>query len=230
MDETDNTVYSINRIGALNMENGSTIKLDQIVKYVGKLTSDVDTERKFIEGGNNGSNGYTYYKGDPAALKETNAQNEIDLYRAGNYVDAEGNYVRAEDKNTVCVANGLYLEIIRLDENNRETFGPINGLFTLQLLRAVPGEGGGFVYGDIVNSTADFICETTRSANYVYAENVTEENFQQNTYYVRIMGVGYVKAEEFEENTLYYTKDDSSTAVYMNVVDNVGGIGTHDGF
>ena len=145
VEEGDVTVYSINRIGELNMKNGSVIKLDQIVKYLEAITSDVEYSRKFVINGNNGSSGNDLPDElDP--LTETEIEEYIN--QTGNYSDI--------NKNVICVANGLYLEIIQ--ENNE--YGSVKGLFTLQLLRAIEGEGGGFVYSSITTSTGDFICET----------------------------------------------------------------------
>ena len=48
------------------------------------------------------------------------------------------------------------LEIVNEDNH----YGTVKGLFTLQLLKAVPGEGGGFVYASINENLGDFICET----------------------------------------------------------------------
>ena len=48
VEEGDNTVYSINRINTLLLENGSTVKLDQIVKYLGQIESDYE----FLPGDN----------------------------------------------------------------------------------------------------------------------------------------------------------------------------------
>ena len=156
VDEGDATLYSVNRVDALEMKNGSTMKLTSIVKYLGALSSDVEPTREFIKAGNNNTNGYT---DEPPASPLT--QGQIDAYRADT----------GRNKNTVCVANGLYLEVIRQSDGE---YGPITGLYTLQLLRAVPGEGGGFVYADIATSTGDFICETKKTGSNVYLEVVDD--------------------------------------------------------
>lgn len=152
VEEGDTSIYSINRIEQLNLNNGSTIKLDQIVKYLENITSDQYTDRKFIINGNNGSNS-TEVPDDLEPLTK---------YEIENYIKS------TEDKNVVCVANGLYLELMKDDSTN--SYGTYKGLVILQLLRANPGEGGGFVYADIGTSTGDFICATKfdEDGEYMY--------------------------------------------------------------
>ena len=152
VEEGDTSIYSINRIEQLNINNGSTIKLDQVVKYLENLTSDQYTDRKFIINGNNGSN-----SSEVPDYLDPLTKNEIK-----NYIET------TDDKNVVCVANGLYLELIKDDSTN--SYGTYKGLVILQLLRANPGEGGGFVYADITTSTGDFICATKfdEDGEYMY--------------------------------------------------------------
>ncbi len=146
-EEADATLFSINRVDSIQMEAGSTIKLDQVVNLLGEIVSDVYTDRKFINNGFNGINGHNV-----TTDIEVLTQQEINDYRESS-----------QDKNLICVANGLFLEII--EESG--AYGKVKGLFTLQLLFANPGEGGGFVYADIARSTGDFICET----RYLNGEN-----------------------------------------------------------
>ena len=178
VEEGDNTVYSINRINTLLLENGSTVKLDQIVKYLGQIESDYEflpgdntPNRKFIDAGNNGTNGYTSLGGsNPIPLTD----DEIEEYRLGESV--------SNLKNIICVANGLYLEI--LNEDNQ--YGMVKGLFTLQLLRANEGEGGGFVYASIESSIGAFICETKYGPTKPYMSivgNVSGFSIDKYTYY-----------------------------------------------
>lgn len=140
VEEGDSSEYSINRIGEVNLKEGSTIKLDQLVKFMGSVVSDQFTDRVFID---------PYDTGLAEKLKQT----EIDSY-------IDGILVSHEDKNVICIANGLYLEII--DEDTKK-YGSVYGLFTLQLLIPNEGEGGGFVYANAGTSTGDFICETLMS-------------------------------------------------------------------
>lgn len=148
VEEGDTTIYSINRIKNINMYNGSTIKLDQIVKNLENIYSDQESDRKFIINGNNGSN----------SVDKPDELDPLTNEEIANYITNEFN------KNIICVANGLYLELMK--ENNE--YGSVKGLFTLQLLRANYGEGGGFVYASLTESTGDFICFTKFSEDGDY--------------------------------------------------------------
>ncbi len=237
-DNGDAAKYSINRVKELYMTNGSTFKLEDIVKYLGRLESDVDTARQFIYEGNNGKNNYT--NASPIGML---SEDEIVAYRDDDDTDyyygyrykynENGALVKVTDakaaiteelKNVVCVANGKYLEI----KNENNTYGGVYGLFTLQLLYDIPGEGGGYVYGDIIKSTGDFICETTRGWQYKAVTSGTGEDnaftaadFIKGTHYCREPGVGYVLADAYEAGVVYYTREENST--FMLVEDNVGG-------
>ncbi len=146
VEEGDETVYSINRIGKIEMYNGSTIKLDQIVKYLGAIQSDRETDRLFIDSANK-SDSSTFTARATTLVYQPLTEDEINAYRAD----------LSTPKNVICVANGLFLEVV--DETTGD-YGPVIGLFTLELLRKVTGEGGGFVYASHTTSTGDFICET----------------------------------------------------------------------
>ena len=140
----DDTEYSINRVGAIEMTNGSTFKLTTVVKYLGAVSSD------YAHGAMTQDRNY-----------KTNilTDDEINTYRTTNL----------NDHNTICVANGLYLELM----NEDDTLGYVEGLFTLSLLIATPGEGGGFVYASNESTQqGDFICMTKFSTadNALYME------------------------------------------------------------
>ncbi len=165
VEEGDSTIYSINRIGQINMNAGSTIKLDQIVKYLENITSDEDTDRKFISNGYNGNNAESGPEIEPLTISEIN-----------DYINNNN------QKNIICVSNGLYLEIMQ--ENNE--YGTVDGLFTLQLLRANLGEGGGFVYASIEKSTGDFICMTKFNEDGEYMNVIDDKGGfinEEFTYY-----------------------------------------------
>ena len=57
------TLYSINRVGQLNMRQCSTIKLIRIVNLLGGLWSDEHNDTRYINRGNNGQNGYAVRNG-----------------------------------------------------------------------------------------------------------------------------------------------------------------------
>ena len=219
--ENDEQIYSINRVGHLQMRSGSTIKLDQIVNYLGELSSDVHADRHFIHLGNNGTNNYVYRNDHfcNASCLEVLDQGLVDAYRSGNAITVDGHeHIHdASNKNVVCVANGLYLEV--KDETN--TYGAVTGLFTLQLLYANPGEGGGFVYGSIPESTGDFICETKMST-FEVASVADQAALNAGTFYIRSAGQGYAPAPKtYDASQTYYKAVVSDE--YMEIVDNVGG-------
>ena len=200
VEEGDNTLYSINRVEDLSMCLGSTIKLDQIVKYLEYMSSDVNTDSIFIDKGNNGSNDFIEFGGNiPVNLL---SQEDIYSYQQSKTIK----------KNDVCVANGLFLELRKPSSSDKITYGYLQGLFTLELLHANPGEGGGFVYADILNSKGTFICETVREVKYVEATNVTAENV--SLYYV-YDGTDYIQANSYNDSETYYKIN------YMNVIHDV---------
>lgn len=189
-ENADDTMYSINRVSQLNLKESSTVKVTRTVNLLGELTSDEQKERQFIDRGNNKGNsignnttmdnGYTASGGAaPAApLTDTEVQSYISAYN--NYISGKS-FTGFGSVNVVCVANGGYLEI----KKSATEYGPVTGLFTLQLVNANPGEGGGFVYADIMGRkvkgndgkdsyvTGNFICVTKQkedsSADYMYA-------------------------------------------------------------
>ncbi len=243
VDESDLTIYSVNRLGKLELQNGSTVKLDRIVKELGALESDVETDREFVNNGNTGKNNY----GENAPvnpLGSGNAANgqkptysptltdssidEVNAYRDGSYVDMNGSPISADKQNTVCVANGLYLQLYTAGKG----YGAVKGLFTLQLLYATPGEGGGYVYSDVATSTGDFICVTLRGYNYKPCPGLNKEQFDNKEwdgkkvtfFYLRQLGEGFVQvaeSEEFVDGRLYYIREE--TTAYMDVTDDIGG-------
>lgn len=169
-ENADDTLYAINRVSQLNMKESSALKLTTIVNLLGGLSSDQNPGTVYIDKGNNGVNNYERRGGSKPTAMLTAEQ--IAAYRAeyeqyknnSNQDTLTGTY---QSFNVVCVANGRYLEIKKSDSE----YGNVTGLFTLELLHANPGEGGGFVYanigaqGDTENpgSTGDFICVTKDS-------------------------------------------------------------------
>lgn len=168
-ENADDTLYAINRVSQLNMEESSALKLTTIVNLLGGLSSDQNTETVYIDKGNNGVNNYVRRGGSVPSNRLQNGQIEVyrteyEKYKTNSPDAQKGTY---QSFNVVCVANGRYLEIKKSDSE----YGNVTGLFTLELLHANPGEGGGFVYanigaqGDTENrgSTGDFICVTKDS-------------------------------------------------------------------
>lgn len=217
VEEGDNNLYSINRIDRLEMVNGSTVKLDQIVKYMGGLSSDVHHDVKYIH---DGRNGFTdTYKNFTTC--DGSCLNPLNDTQIQNYHDNKEPHT-ADTKNVLCVANGLYLEVI----NEKDEYGPVEGLFTLQLTYANPGEGGGFVYASIPESTGDFICETERWAFNVRTD-VTASNYQSlldaNEVFIRVPGKGFRRPTEgYSAAETYYSREHTGT--FMDIIDDVGGV------
>lgn len=181
-ENADDTAYSVNRVSQLNLKDSSTLKVTKTVNLLGELTSDEQTNRQFIDRGNNNGNAhvgndYTKHGGknptDPLTESDVNDYiNAYNSYTQNGSIQAASSY---QSINVVCVANGGYLEV----KKSAKEYGPVTGLFTLQLVNANPGEGGGFVYADIMGKqmngqyvTGNFVCVTKQAENsedYMYA-------------------------------------------------------------
>ncbi len=214
-ENADDTLYAINRVAQLNMYKNSTIKLTTIVNLLGGLWSDEASNRKFIDRGYNGVNSYTTLGGSDEtinALTEKQLADYIKHYE--NYTDVQNPYTGSVSFNTVCVANGLYLEIKKSDTE----YGNVEGLFTLELLEAVPGEGGGFVYADIEGSTGDFIAVTKMEDQTTYMtvyDNVGGRTSNGYRWYF-----WYLKGGKYNYNTLLQgyigtTETEFPTSIYL---------------
>ena len=215
-ENADDTVYSINRASQVNLKNSSTIKVTKTVNLLGELTSDEQTDRQFIDRGNNNGNDYTAHGGSEPEfpLSPTDVSSYITAYN--NYAST-GSLTNSTYKsiNVVCVANGGYLEV----KKNAKEYGPVTGLFTLQLVNANAGEGGGFVYADIMGKkvdnkyvTGNFVCvtkQTDNSNDYMYAYHNVGGQLSDNGKY---------------EYYLWYLKGNK----YSYDVDLTGYIGTKD--
>jgi hypothetical protein len=233
------TKYSINRVSQLNMYDNSAIKLTTVVNYLGGLWSDQDTDTIFIDNGNNGTNGYTKRNGN---LEKTVITEEMeDEYRKDYDELVKKNKVSStyQSMNVVAVANGEYLEIKKLDGS----YGNVTGLFTLQLLHANQGEGGGFVYANIGNNndgtTGDFICVTRLHSDETKFMDVIDSvgGYRESdyTYYywylkgdaynykVNLNGYIGTTETEFSETVLLPTEISTNGNGYFYVLNSVGG-------
>jgi hypothetical protein len=233
------TLYSINRVSQLNMYNNSAIKLTTVVNYLGGLWSDQDTDTLYIDNGNNGINGYTKRNGSLTNSVISSAME--DEYRTAYEELVTSNKVSSKYKsmNVVAVANGEYLDIKQLDNS----YGNVTGLFTLQLLHANEGEGGGFVYADIGydnhGTTGDFICVTKLSTdNTKYMDVIDSVGGYKETdytyYYWYLKGDsynykvnlnGYIGTTEtdFPETVLMPTNITTNGKDYYYVLNSIGG-------
>ncbi len=219
-DTADDTLYSINRVGQLNLKNSSTIKVVKTVNLLAELTSDEAPTRQFINRGNNTGNatvtpnGYTGHNGGTpsAPLKETEVTQYIADYNAYIAGNKPSNF---SSINVVCVANGGYLEV----KKSASEYGPVSGLFTLQLVHANVGEGGGFVYASIDGKKLDD--GTYATGNFVC---VTEDSSSQGTYMNVYHDVGGNYTDGKYEYYIWYLKGNK----YNYDVDLTGYIGTQD--
>lgn len=227
-ENVDDTRYSINRVGQLNLKESSTIKLVQTVNLLAELTSDEQPERQFINKGNN--NGNAYVSGNNyTAHGGTNPSNPLSVEEAKAYINAYKSYygtltageIPASNPyhsiNVVCVANGGYLEV----KKSAAEYGAVTGLYTLQLLNAVPGEGGGFVYASIDGKKISE--DTYATGNFVC---VTKDGENSDDYMIAYHDVGgnYENSSKKYEYYLWYLKGNQ----YHYDVDVTGYIGTTD--
>lgn len=203
-ENADDTMYSINRVSQLNLKENSTIKVTKTVNLLGGLASDEQPDRQFINRGNNNGNapisGNNYTAHGGVAPTEPLTQDEVKAYISAYNAYAENGTKDStyHSVNVVCVANGGDLEI----KKSTSEYGPVTGLFTLQLVNASPGEDGGFVYADIMGKqlaedqyiTGNFICVTRRSdadnSEYMYAYHnvggrLTGEQYEYYVWYLK---------------------------------------------
>ena len=193
-ENADDTIYSINRASQVNLKKSSTIKVTKTVNLLGELTSDEQAGRQFIDRGNNNGNAnitgndYTGHHGNKPEkpLTKTEVTSYITAY--DNYANTGNIFGTYNSINVVCVANGGYLEV----KKSASEYGPVTGLFTLQLVNANPGEGGGFIYADIMGKhindkyvTGNFVCVTKQAENsnqYMYAYHNVGGQFENGKY------------------------------------------------
>ena len=146
----DNTKYTINRVGELSLNqdkykvngeykmNGNYFGIYSIVNYLGSLTSDVKfTDIRVTD--NDKYKGTDY--GQKTATYEAWKQAHLD--------DKSRNIGKSQ--NTVALASGVYLELVKEQENNDDNeqekeYGLVTGIIGLDLIDVARGEGGGFVY------------------------------------------------------------------------------------
>lgn len=146
----DNTKYTINRIGELSLNQdefyvngkkyvyGNFFGIYSIVNYLGSLTSDVKfTDIRVTDNEKYKGNDY----GQKTATYEAWKQNHIN--------DKSRNI--GKSKNIVALASGVYLELLKEQENNDDNkqekeYGLVTGIIGLDLIDVARGEGGGFVY------------------------------------------------------------------------------------
>ena len=84
-DNADDTQYSINRVGQLNLKANSTVKVTKTVNLLAELTSDEQQKRQFINQGNNNGNaditGNDYTADGGTAPDDPLTTEEVQKYR-----------------------------------------------------------------------------------------------------------------------------------------------------
>jgi hypothetical protein len=197
-------IYSFNRVGQLNMYNSSTIKLCSIVRYLGGLLSDQNTDTVFIDRGNNSINDYCVRGGSDhseVAINEKIGTSKVEVYHK-EYEKFKKDGSSGEmykSFNVVCVANGRYLEI----KKDAKTYGNVTGLFSLELLYAVPGEGGGFVYGNIGTDTTAYSSDTASDST------LSDPPFNGSTGDFICCTAKTAKTGELAESDYMFVRDDT---------------------
>ena len=179
--EADYTNYTINRVGELslnqNLEHGSYFGINNVVKFLGGVTSDVNFSevRKTNSAvtGDYAADGKTYYEWKEEHIND-NMRND------------------GSAPNKIALSSGVFLEIVKeLDTSGNKVYGPITGVVELDLLNVSPGEGGGYVYAKNIHGVpthtpmyADVISDanqnlvTNRAFTYAAA---TEDNDMQTS-------------------------------------------------
>ncbi len=179
--EADYTNYTINRVGELslnqNLEHGSYFGINNVVKFLGGVTSDVhfsDVRRtESAVTGDYAADGKTYYEWKEEHIND-NMRND------------------GSAPNKIALSSGVFLEIVKeLDTSGNKVYGPITGVVELDLLNVSPGEGGGYVYAKNIHGVpthtpmyADVISDANQNLvtnrAFTYAE-ATEDNDMQTS-------------------------------------------------
>ncbi|MBQ0056293.1 MAG: hypothetical protein KBT20_01440 [Bacteroidales bacterium] len=155
----DYTQYTLNRVGELSLNkaeyegksttgltneqlhHGNYFGMYNIVNYLGAITSDVSFEDVRVT--DNNDSGYK----DPVGDKAYGTASYYD-WKLAHQADKKRNNGTAH--NTVALAAGVYLEIIKEpttpDPNAEREYGYITGIVQLDLINVKPGLGGGYVY------------------------------------------------------------------------------------
>ncbi len=177
--EADYTNYTINRVGELslnqNQEHGSYFGINNVVKFLGGVTSDVNFSevRKTNSAvtGDYAADGKTYYEWKEEHIND-NMRND------------------GSAPNKIALSSGVFLEIVKeLDTSGNKVYGPITGVVELDLLNVSPGEGGGYVYAKNIHGVpthtpmyADVISDANQNLvtnrAFTYAEATADNEMQ----------------------------------------------------
>lgn len=143
-DVGDATVYTINRVGELSLNqqhsvisddagddasHGNYFGIYSVVNYLGNLTSDVKFGDKYVDGDGNVDNTKTYYS-----------------YKSADPTSSNRN--KGSSSNQVALASGVFLELTTENSTaEHKDYGYITGVVELDLINVKRDQvGGGFVY------------------------------------------------------------------------------------
>ncbi|WP_080800966.1 autotransporter outer membrane beta-barrel domain-containing protein [Arabiibacter massiliensis] len=152
VNESDSTLYSLNRVGALNVYAGSTVQFDTVVNGLGSLYSDVLPERTFTNWWNELE--VTEY-GDNLTNDEKNDCRKFTRGELKSWYDALGG--EHHWTNTLVVNTGKWLDVKDPSDTVDARYGTVTGLFSL--VSSTASDGGSFVYGQSTpeDSTGAFV-------------------------------------------------------------------------
>ena len=169
-EKADYTRYTLNRVGELSLnqriseagdpqkitvgstqvdnpeyKHGNYFGIYSVVNYLGNLTSDVFFTQEDV----------SQYDSEYSSIRTTdnaNSNNAADGHTT--YYDwkvahaGKANRNNATSPNKVCLASGVYLELIReeSEKSDKREWGLITGVVELDLIDVKTGLGGGYVY------------------------------------------------------------------------------------
>lgn len=169
-DEVDYTLYTVNRVGEISLNrvtkaldngesqtHGNYFGIYSVVNYLGALTSDVKMR-------------------DPYRADDQTAPDATDSYFTHKEKQDKRKANIGTSQNEVGVASGVWLEML-IEPGSKwfadsplapsahgphrvsaayeqKNYGPVTGVFKLDLLNVAPGEGGGYVYARNIHGVA----------------------------------------------------------------------------
>ncbi len=154
-EKADYTRYTINRVGELSLNqqkssidgddttHGNYFGIYSVVNYLGNLTSDVFFTHEDVSG-----SGYSSIRTTNSANPNNQADGTTTYYDWKINHAGKSNRNNATSPNKVCLASGVYLEIIReeSEKSGKTEWGLITGVVELDLIDVKTGLGGGYVY------------------------------------------------------------------------------------